>query len=31
VQFFSGQAIDGVPSIPDQLRLVADRMIPALA
>jgi 5,10-methylenetetrahydromethanopterin reductase len=31
VQFFSGQAIDGVPSIPDQLRLVAGRMIPALA
>jgi 5,10-methylenetetrahydromethanopterin reductase len=30
VQFFSGQAIDGVPSIPDQLRLVAERMIPAL-
>jgi len=31
VQFFSGQAIDGVPSISDQLRLVAGRMIPALA
>jgi len=31
VQFFSGQAIEGVPSIPDQLRLVANRMMPALA
>lgn len=31
VQLFSGQAIDGVPPITDQLRLVADRMMPALA
>jgi 5,10-methylenetetrahydromethanopterin reductase len=30
VQFFSGQAIEGVPPITDQLRLVADRMMPAL-
>ncbi|MBV8942069.1 MAG: LLM class flavin-dependent oxidoreductase [Solirubrobacterales bacterium] len=30
VQFFSGQAIEGVPPIKDQLRLVAERMIPAL-
>jgi hypothetical protein len=31
VQFFSGQSIAGVPAISDQLRLVADRMMPALA
>jgi 5,10-methylenetetrahydromethanopterin reductase len=31
VEFFSGQAVDGVPSIRDQLRLVADRMMPAFA
>jgi len=30
VQFFSGQVIDGVPPITEQLRLVAERMIPAL-
>ena len=30
VQFFSGQAIEGVPPIADQLRLVAERMVPAL-
>jgi 5,10-methylenetetrahydromethanopterin reductase len=31
VQFFSGQQIEGVPSIPDQLRLAAERIFPALA
>lgn len=31
VEFFSGQSVEGVPPITDQLRLVADRMIPALA
>lgn len=30
VQFFSGQALEGVPPITEQLRLVAERMIPAL-
>jgi 5,10-methylenetetrahydromethanopterin reductase len=30
VEFFSGQTIGGVPSIPDQLRLAAERMFPAL-
>ena len=30
VQFFSGQTIEGVPPITGQLRLVAERMIPAL-
>jgi 5,10-methylenetetrahydromethanopterin reductase len=30
VEFFSGQSIEGVPPIKDQLRLVADRMIPEL-
>ena len=30
VEFFSGQSIKGVPPIKDQLRLVAERMIPAL-
>ncbi len=31
VQFFSGQTISGVPPITEQLRLAAERMIPALA
>ena len=31
VEFFSGQSIEGVPSIPDQLRLVAERIFPAVA
>jgi 5,10-methylenetetrahydromethanopterin reductase len=31
VQFFSGQALEGVPPITEQLRLVAERMIPAFA
>jgi 5,10-methylenetetrahydromethanopterin reductase len=31
VEFFSGQSIEGVPPITDQLRLAAERMIPALA
>ena len=30
VEFFSGQSVEGVPSIPDQLRLAAGRMFPAL-
>ncbi|MGH2890227.1 MAG: LLM class flavin-dependent oxidoreductase [Mycobacteriales bacterium] len=30
VQFFSGQGVEGVPSIPDQLRLTAQRIVPAL-
>jgi 5,10-methylenetetrahydromethanopterin reductase len=30
VEFFSGQSIEGVPPITDQLRLAAERMIPAL-
>jgi 5,10-methylenetetrahydromethanopterin reductase len=30
VQFFSGQAIEGIPPITGQLRLVAERMMPAL-
>ncbi len=30
VQFFSGQTIEGVPPITGQLRLVAERMMPAL-
>jgi len=30
VNFFSGQSIEGVPSIPDQLRMVAERMMPSL-
>jgi 5,10-methylenetetrahydromethanopterin reductase len=31
VEFFSGQSVSGVPGIADQLRLVADRLIPAVA
>jgi hypothetical protein len=31
VQFFSGQTIEGVPPIAEQLRLAAERMIPAVA
>jgi 5,10-methylenetetrahydromethanopterin reductase len=31
VEFFSGQTVDGVPGVRDQLRLVADRVIPAFA
>jgi 5,10-methylenetetrahydromethanopterin reductase len=31
VQLFSGQAVDGVPPITGQLRLVAERVMPALA
>ena len=31
VQFFSGQTLEGVPPITEQLRLVAERMIPAFA
>ncbi|MGO9819749.1 MAG: 5,10-methylene tetrahydromethanopterin reductase, partial [Solirubrobacteraceae bacterium] len=30
VEFFSGQSIEGVPSIPDQLRLAAERIFPAV-
>jgi 5,10-methylenetetrahydromethanopterin reductase len=30
VEFFSGQSIEGVPPISDQLRLVSERMMPAL-
>jgi 5,10-methylenetetrahydromethanopterin reductase len=30
VEFFSGQSIEGVPPIKDQLRLVAERMMPEL-
>jgi 5,10-methylenetetrahydromethanopterin reductase len=30
VEFFSGQKIDGVPPIKDQLRLAAERMFPAI-
>ena len=30
VEFFSGQAIGGVPDIREQMRLVADRVMPAL-
>ena len=31
VEFFSGQAVEGVPDIRQQLRLVADRVIPEFA
>jgi 5,10-methylenetetrahydromethanopterin reductase len=31
VQLFSGQAVEGVPPITEQLRLVADRVMPALS
>ena len=31
VQLFSGLSVSGVPGISDQLRLVAERMIPAIA
>jgi 5,10-methylenetetrahydromethanopterin reductase len=31
VEFFSGQAVEGVPDIRGQLRLVADRVIPEFA
>jgi 5,10-methylenetetrahydromethanopterin reductase len=31
VEFFSGQGVDGVPPIKDQLKLVADRVMPAFA
>ena len=31
VQFFSGRTIEGVPPITTQLRMVAERMIPAFA
>lgn len=31
VEFFSGQSIEGMPPITDQLRLVAERMVPAIA
>jgi 5,10-methylenetetrahydromethanopterin reductase len=31
VELFSGQSVSGVPPITDQLRLAAERMIPALA
>ena len=31
VEFFSGQKIEGVPPITEQLRLAAERMIPAVA
>jgi 5,10-methylenetetrahydromethanopterin reductase len=31
VKTFSGKEIDGVPSVQDQLRLIADRVMPALA
>src|SRR5437899_1950335 len=31
VQLFSGQSVSGVPGISEQLRLAADRMIPAIA
>jgi hypothetical protein len=29
VEFFSGQGVEGVPDIRGQLRLVAERMVPA--
>jgi hypothetical protein len=31
VEFFSGAGVDGVPPIRDQLRLVADRVMPEFA
>jgi 5,10-methylenetetrahydromethanopterin reductase len=31
VEFFSGQKIEGVPPITGQLRLAAERMLPAIA
>ena len=31
VELFSGQSVSGVPRIADQLRLTAERMIPAIA
>jgi 5,10-methylenetetrahydromethanopterin reductase len=31
VELFSGQSVAGVPPIVDQLRLVAERLIPAVA
>jgi hypothetical protein len=31
IKVFSGQVIEGVPPITDQLRLVAERLIPAVA
>lgn len=31
VEFFSGQSVEGVPDIPGQLKLVADRVVPAFA
>jgi 5,10-methylenetetrahydromethanopterin reductase len=31
VEFFSGEKVDGVPDIPAQLRLVAERVIPEFA
>ena len=31
VELFSGQSVSGVPGIADQLRLAADRLIPAVA
>jgi 5,10-methylenetetrahydromethanopterin reductase len=31
VEFFSGQKVDGVPTITEQLRLVAERVVPAVA
>jgi len=31
VEFFSGQKVENVPGVDDQLRLVAERMIPAFA
>ncbi len=30
VELFSGQKVEGVPPITEQLRLAAERMIPAL-
>ena len=29
VEFFSGQTVEGVPDIQGQLKLVADRVMPA--
>ena len=31
VEFFSGQAVDGVPDINSQLKMVAERVMPAFA
>jgi hypothetical protein len=31
VEFFSGQKVEDVPDIRGQLRLVAERMVPAFA